>query len=62
MSDPFEGVTASFGYYRYLDICQAALDAGCPSEEQFLRDYLAAGPAPFAALKEYMVSLYQNQG
>ena len=62
MSDPFEGLVASYGYYRYLDICQAALDGGCPSEEQFLRDYLAAGPAPFEALKEYMVSFYRNRG
>ena len=62
MDDPFESLVASYGYYRYLDICQAALDAGCPDEQQFLRDYLAAGPAPFAALKEYMVRLYQNEG
>ncbi len=62
MSDPFESLVASYGYYRYLDICQAALDAGCPNEKQFLREYLSAGPAPYEALKEYMVSLYQNEG
>lgn len=62
MSDPFDSLAASYGYWRYLDICQAALDAGCPTEQQFLQDYLAAGPAPYEALKEYMVSLYQNQG
>ena len=62
MSDPFECLVSSYGYWCYLDICQAALDAGCGSEEQFLRDYLAAGPAPYGALKEYMVHLYQKQG
>lgn len=62
LNDPFESLTASYGYYRYLEICQAAMDAGCPSEKQFLQDYLAAGPAPFRELKEYMVSLYQKQG
>lgn len=62
MSDPFDSLVAAYGYYRYLDICQAALSAGCPDEVAFLRDYLAAGPAPYAALKEYMVSLYQNRG
>ncbi len=62
MNDPFEALASSYGYYRYLDICQAAMDAGCDSEAQFLRDYLAAGPAPFDALKEYMISLYQNEG
>ncbi len=62
MFDPFESLVASYGYYRYLDICQAAQDAGCESEERFFRDYLATGPAPFEALKEYMVAFYQNQG
>ena len=62
MSDPFESLVASYGYWQYLDICQAALDAGCPSEEQFLQDYLRAGPAPYEPLKEYMVGSYQNQG
>lgn len=62
MADPFESVVEVYGYSRYLEICQAALDAGCDSEERFLRDYLAAGPAPFQALKEYMVSRYQKQG
>ncbi len=62
MDDPFESLAASYGYYCYLDICQAALDAGCESEDRFLRDYLAAGPMPFPELKEYMVRLYQNQG
>ena len=62
MSDPFESLVASYGYYRYLDICQAAQDAGCESEGRFCRDYLAAGPAPYEELKEYMVSLYQNHG
>ena len=62
MSDPFESLVATYGYYRYLEICEAALSAGCPSERQFLRDYLAVGPAPFDALKEYMVGLYGNQG
>jgi hypothetical protein len=45
-----------------LDICQAAVDAGGESEEQFFADYMAAGPAPFRELKEYMVTLYQKQG
>ncbi len=62
MADPFDSVVAVYGYSRYLEICQAALDAGCDSEERFLRDYLAAGPAPFQALKEYMVGRYQKQG
>ena len=62
MSDPFESLVASYGYWQYLEICQAALDTGCPSEQQFLQDYLKAGPAPFDALKEHMVALYQNQG
>ena len=62
MSDPFESLVASYGYWQYLEICQAALDAGCENERRFLQDYLAAGPAPFEALKEYMVGLYQNQG
>ena len=62
MADPFDSVVEVYGYSRYLEICQAALDAGCDSEERFLRDYLAAGPAPFQALKEYMVSRYQKQG
>lgn len=62
MSDPFESLTAAYGYYRYLDICQAALDAGCESEERFLRDYVAVGPAPYVPLKEYMVALYENEG
>ena len=62
MFDPFECVIASYGYYQYLDICQAALDAGCENEQRFLQDYLAAGPAPFRELKEYMVALYQKQG
>ena len=62
MFDPFESLIASYGYYQYLDICQAALDAGCESEEQFFADYMAAGPAPFRELKEYMVTLYQKQG
>ena len=62
MFDPFECVIASYGYYQYLDICQAALDAGCENEQRFLQDYLAAGPAPFRELKEYMVSLYQIEG
>ncbi len=62
MADPFDSVVAVYGYSRYLEICQAALDAGCDSEERFLRDYMAAGPAPFEALKEYMVSQYQKQG
>lgn len=62
MFDPFESLVASYGYYRYLDICQAALDAGCESETIFFRDYLAAGPAPYAELKEYMVGLYSKQG
>lgn len=62
MDDPFDSLVAVYGYYHYLDICEAALDVGCPTEKQFLRDYLAAGPAPYASLKEYMVSLYQKQG
>ena len=62
MSDPFESLVAVYGYWQYLDICQAALDAGCETEQRFLQDYLSAGPAPYEALKEYMVSLYQNQG
>ena len=62
MSDPFESLVASYGYWQYLDICQAALDAGCPTEQQFLQDYLNAGPAPYEQLKKYMVNLYQNQG
>ena len=62
MFDPFESLAASYGYYQYLDICQAALDAGCENERRFYRDYLEAGPAPFQELKEYMVGLYQNQG
>ena len=62
MFDPFESLVASFGYYRYLDICQAALNAGCESEMRFFRDYLDAGPAPYAELKEYMVGLYSKQG
>ena len=62
MFDPFESLVASYGYYQYLDICQAALDAGCENERQFFQDYLAAGPAPFLDLKEYMVSHYQKQG
>ncbi len=62
MFDPFECVIASYGYYQYLDICQAALDAGCENERRFLQDYLAAGPGPFRELKEYMVALYQKQG
>lgn len=61
MFDPFESLIAAYGYCQYLDICQAALDAGCKSEEQFFEDYMAAGPAPFGELKEYMVSLYQNK-
>ena len=62
MADPFDSVVTIYGYSHYLEICQAALDAGCDSEERFLRDYMAAGPAPFEALKEYMVSRYQKQG
>ena len=62
MSDPFESLVAVYGYWQYLDICQAALDAGCETEQRFLQDYLGSGPAPYEALKEYMVSLYQNQG
>ncbi len=62
MFDPFESLIASYGYYRYLDICQAALDAGCNSEQAFLQDYLSVGPAPYAQLKQYMVDLYKNQG
>jgi len=62
MFDPFECLVAAYGYWCYLDICQAALDAGCTSEALFLRDYLAAGPAPYEALKEYMVRKYQKQG
>ena len=62
MSDPFESLVASCGYYQYLDICGACLDAGCENEQSFLRDYLSVGPAPYADLKEYMVDLYQNQG
>lgn len=61
MTDPFDSLVACYGYYRYLDICQAALDAGCESEQRFLRDYLSAGPAPFESLKEYMVGLYKNK-
>ena len=61
MVDPFDSMAAAYGYNRYLDICQAALDAGCDDEERFLQDYLAAGPAPFEALKEYMVDLYKNK-
>ena len=61
MSDPFESLAAAYGYWQYLDICQAALDAGCTDERSFLRDYLAAGPAPYEPLKEYMVAKYQNQ-
>ena len=62
LSDPFDSLAAAYGYARYLDICQAALDAGCESEERFLQDYLAAGPRPFGELKEYMVDLYQKRG
>ena len=62
MYDPFESLVASCGYYRYLEICQAALDAGCENEQRFLQDYLAAGPAPYEDLKEHMAALYQNQG
>ncbi len=62
LSDPFDSLATSYGYIRYLYICQAALDAGCPTEKQFLQDYLKAGPAPYEKLKEYMVSLYKNQG
>lgn len=61
MSDPFDSLVASYGYIRYLSICQAALDAGCETEQRFLQDYLKAGPAPYEALKEYMVRLYQNE-
>ena len=43
-------------------VISRALDAGCETEQRFLQDYLSAGPAPYEALKEYMVSLYQNQG
>jgi hypothetical protein len=62
MTDPFNNLVAAYGYFRYLEICQAALDSGCENEERFLRDYLAAGPAPYESLKAYMVSLYQNEG
>ena len=62
MFDPFDSLVAVYGYYAYLDICQAALDAGCESEARFLADYLAAGPAPYGPLKEYMVGLYENAG
>lgn len=62
MDDPFDSIVAPYGYSRYLEICQAALDTGCGSERQFLQDYLSAGPAPFEALKEYMVRLYEKQG
>ena len=62
MFDPFESLVAAYGYSQYLDMCQAALDAGCENELRFYRDYLAAGPAPLGELKEYMVSLYQKQG
>lgn len=62
MLDPFESLVASFGYYQFLDICQAALDAGCENEQRFLFDYLSVGPAPFEDLKVYMVDLYQKQG
>ncbi len=62
MSDPFESLIASYGYHQYLDICAACLDAGCENERCFLQDYLSAGPAPYTALKEYMVGLYQKQG
>ena len=62
MFDPFDSLVAVYGYYAYLDICQAALDAGCESEARFLADYLAAGPAPCGPLKEYMVGLYENAG
>ena len=61
MSDPFDSLVAAFGYYRYLDIAEAALASGCESERCFLQDYLSAGPAPYEALKEYMVGLYQNK-
>ena len=61
MFDPFESLISSYGYCQYLSVCQAALDAGCESEEQFFADYMAAGPAPYEKLKEYMVSLYQNK-
>lgn len=61
MDDPFESLVISYGYYLYLDICQAALDAGCESEARFLQDYLQVGPMSFGDLKEYMVSLYQNK-
>lgn len=60
MNDPFDSLVTAYGYWRYLDVCETALDAGCPTEKQFLWDYLAAGPAPFEALKGYMVSLYQK--
>lgn len=62
LSEPFESLVAAYGYWQYLEICQAALDAGCPSERQFLQGYLNAGPAPYEQLKEYMVGLYQKQG
>ncbi len=62
MTDPFESLVAAYGYWRYLDICQAALDAGCDNERRFLQEYVAAGPMPFDELKEYMVRAYQNQG
>ena len=62
MDEPFESLIASYGYYLYLDTCEACMDAGCDSEIRFLQDYLDAGPAPHEALKEYMVSLYRKQG
>lgn len=62
MSDPFESLVAAYGYWQYLDICQAVLDAGCSDERSFLQDYLAVGPAPYEPLKEYMVAKYQNEG
>ncbi len=62
LADPFRSLIASYGYYQYLDICEAAMDAGCESEQRFLTDYLAAGPAPFEALKAYMIDLYEKQG
>ena len=62
MFDPFESLVASYGYYQYLDICEAAMAVGCESEQRFLQDYLAVGPAPFEPLKEYMVGLYENAG
>ncbi|MBQ7278477.1 MAG: hypothetical protein IJR17_04670 [Clostridia bacterium] len=60
MDDPFTSLVGVYGYTRYTSLMEEAIALGCKDERQFLDDYLALGPAPYAELREHLLAKYEK--